>query len=309
MAEIAAVIPTLGASLHLAACVRALRRDGGNGLEIVVVAQGVAPARLRELETELGPAVDRWIAVGANRGFAGGTDLGIAATHTPYVATVNDDAVVEPGWTAALLDALETDPGLAAVQGVNAGLSDPEVIDGWGLAWNRWWQAVQRGHGEPVTRAPPEPRDVFGVSATAAMYRRRALDAVGGGFDESLESWYEDVELAVRLRAAGWRALCVPAARARHAGGATGGAMPSRYRALLTGNRWLVVARMLGWRFWPAVPRLLARDLVDVARRPAALPGVAWGWARAARRLGRFARLGEPLVYPEEFRSCGAEPG
>lgn len=289
VAEIAAVIPTLGASPHLAACVEALRRDGGDRVEIVVVVQGAGAARRGSLEAKLGGTVDRWIAVDRNRGFTAGTNLGIAATDAPFVATVNDDAVVEPGWTAALLGALRQDAAVAAVQGVNVDWFDPEVVDGWGLAWNRWWQAVQEGHGTAAADAPWQPRPVFGVSATAALYRRSALDSVGGGFDEALESWYEDAELAVRLHAAGWQALCVPAARARHAGGATAGAMPARYRALLTGNRWLVVARMLGRRFWTAVPRLLARDLLDLARHPTTLPGVVRGWGRAARRLHRFA--------------------
>ena len=47
------------------------------------------------------------------------------------------------------------------------------------------------------------------------MYRREALEHVGGHapklkpFDEGLVSYYEDVDLACRLRAGGWNALCV----------------------------------------------------------------------------------------------------
>lgn len=301
-ADVAAVIPTLGTSPHLAACIAALRRDGGAAVEIVVVAQGLSAARNERLRDELGAAVDRWLVIAENRGFAGGTNRGIVATTAPYVATVNDDVVVEPGWTGALRHALADDPSLAAVQGVNVRWSEPAVIDGWGLAWNRWWQAVQRGYGEPVDSAPRAPRTLFGVSATAALYRRRALESAGGGFDQTLESWYEDADLAVRLRAAGWGARCVPVARARHAGGITGGTMAARYRALLTANRWLVVARLLGRRLPFAAPRLLTRDLLDLVQRPADLPGVAWGWGRALRRLPRFARVGPPLVALRQIR-------
>ena len=104
---------------------------------------------------------------------------------------------------------------------------------------------MQVGHGEAAPRegedggAAGGARQVFGVSATAAVYRRSALDEVGL-FDERLVSWYEDVDLAVRLRAAGWRALHVPAARALHAGGATARRLSWRYGRLLYGNRWLV---------------------------------------------------------------------
>jgi len=143
-------------------------------------------------------------------------------------------------------------------------------------------------------------REVFGVSATAALYRRSALAAVGG-FDERLGSWYEDVDLAVRLRAAGFRALHVPAARAFHAGGATARRRPWRYGALLTGNRWLVVARLLGRRFPAAVPRLLARDLRDLARHPSRTLAIKAGWLRALRHLPHWCHRGQPVVAPAEL--------
>ena len=55
------------------------------------------------------------------------------------------------------------------------------------------------------------------MSATAAIYRRSALADLGDAgrpFDARLFAYYEDVDLACRLRAAGHRALRVPAARA-----------------------------------------------------------------------------------------------
>lgn len=313
--RVTAVVPTVGASPYLEACLDALRADGGDAVRIVVVAQGRGP-RVPHPHP-LAAKADLWLELAGNRGFTGGTNAGIEATGpggvahrpTPYVATVNDDAVVHPGWTAALVAALEADPEAAAAQGVNlAGVprpgrrdaghegARPRVVDGWGLGWNRWWQAVQLGHGEDEGAAPAAVREVFGVSATAAVYRREALTEVAGPggaiFDPRLVSWYEDADLAVRLRRAGWRALTVPAARADHAGGATAGRRPRAYGSLLYGNRWLVAAGLLGRRFPLAVPRLLARDLADVARSPRRLPNVAAGWARAAVRLPGWVHAG-----------------
>ncbi len=309
------MVPTVGASPYLEACLDALRSDGGELVQIVVVAQGRG-WRMPEPHP-LAAKADLWLELAGNRGFTGGTNAGIEATApggvahrgTPYVATVNDDAVVRPGWTAALLDALEADPEAAAAQGLNlAGVprpggrpGEPRTVDGWGLGWNRWWQAVQLGHGEAEGAAPAADREgvgeVFGVSATAALYRREALQEVarpgGAVFDPRLVSWYEDADLAVRLRRAGWRALTVPAARADHAGGATAGRRrPRAYGSLLHGNRWLVAAGLLGRRFPLAVPRLLARDLADLARSPRRLPAVAAGWARAAVRLPGWVHTG-----------------
>jgi GT2 family glycosyltransferase len=284
---VSAVVPTLGRSPWLVPCLEALRRDGGISLEVIVVDQGEAAVALPS------GLADRVLRPGRNLGFAGGTNLGIAASAADLVATVNDDALVEPGWIAALTAALESDPRAAAAQGVTLLIKDADRADGCGIAWNGWWQAVQVGHGQPAPAASEPPREIFGVSATAALFRRAALAAVavdGGTFDPRLISYYEDVELAVRLRADGWRALLVPAARARHAGSTTGGTMSRERWRLIYGNRWLVASRFLGGGFWPRAPRMLLRDVVDLARAgvrgdwPRA-SGIAAGWARAVRGL------------------------
>ena len=334
--RIAAVVPTLGVSPYLERCLAALRADGGDGLEIVVVHQG--PEELARSVAAAERWADRLLTLPQPAGFAAATNLGIAATDAELVATVNDDAVVESGWSAALAAALAAEPRAAAAQGVNLMLDDPRRVDGWGLAWNRWWQAVQLGHGEAApgreNAKSGAPRAVFGVSATAALYRRSALAAVAAGavgpgadaadaaaeppavaggpaaqgappevFDSRLGSYYEDADLAGRLRAAGWTALTVPAACAFHAGSATadGPRAGGRRPAAVYGNRWLVAARLLGRRFPLAAPRMAARDLADLARALAAgdvatVRGIGAGWLRALRHLPAYVRLGPPAV-------------
>jgi hypothetical protein len=283
---VSAVVPTLGASPHLEACLRALRADGVD--EIIVVAQGVKDESPHL--AALHPLADVWLDEPAGGGFTAATNRGLEVASGDYLATVNDDAVVGSGWTAALVAALENTPGAGAAQGVNLkmGSEDPAVVDGWGLDWNRWWQAVQLGHGEEPPPADAPPREVYGVSATAALYRRAALDQVGL-FDERLVSWYEDADLAVRLRAAGWHALTVPAARAHHAGGATAARLPHDYAVLLYANRWLVAARLLGRRYPLAIPRLLLRDLADLVLSQVSPSTLLRAWLRAIRLLRHFA--------------------
>ncbi|HVT60169.1 MAG TPA: glycosyltransferase [Thermoanaerobaculia bacterium] len=305
MVTITAVVPTIGRSRWLVPCLEALRRQQGPPLELLVVDQALAPLDLPD------GLADRVVRPGCNRGFAGGTNFGLALAAGELVATVNDDALVEPGWLAALAAALAADPQAAAAQGVNLALAAPAIADGCGLTWNRWWQAVQVGHGEAAPPAGGPVREVFGVSATAALFRRAALDRVardGAFFDPRLRTYYEDAELAGRLRAAGFRALLVPGARVRHAGSAsvvTASASRGRWR-LIYGNRYLAAARLLGGRFWPRLPRMAARDLLDLAAaaRRADLPrlaGIAAGWGRALRHLPAFARRGAPALPLEQI--------
>jgi GT2 family glycosyltransferase len=250
----------------------ALRKDAPE-IEIVLIDQGEKP-----VETNL---PDKTVRLGRNLGFAAATNLGIAASSREFVATVNDDALIEPGWTGRLVEALDREPKAAAAQGVNLILDSLDLADGCGIAWNRWLQAIQIGHGEPAPNPDDPVREVLGVSATAAIYRREALPAKP--FDPDLVSYYEDVDLAVRLRATGWKALLVPAARARHAGSATGTTMSRERWRLLYGNRWIVARRAIGRGSWP---RMAVRDLLDLVRAVISLDGarvagILGGWARA----------------------------
>lgn len=314
--ELLAVVPTLGRSPLLAEALAALegqRRDVR--LEVVLVGPEAVVSR------PPGP-VDRVVATPGSLGFAAATNLGMGLAtggSSPFIAAVNDDAVVAAGWAAALLAALAQHPDAAAAQGLITDRSDPRLADGCGLAWGRGWQAVQLGHGRPAPRPDAPVEERFGVSATAAVYRRQALQAVSpppgrlppepwgaGPFDPRLGSYYEDVDLAVRLRAQGYGALAISAARASHAGSATGGRRPVGRWRLVFGNRWLVAARLFGRQLPRHVPAILARDLAEIAGAAArgdlrrALGGCL-GLARAARLLPAFAHRGEPLVPLSEL--------
>jgi GT2 family glycosyltransferase len=254
--------------------------------EIVVVDNGSRPEEVARLGARPGIALHR---LPENRGFADPANLGARAARAPYLAFVNNDCVLEAGYLAACLAALEGDPGLAAVQGVvldGAG----RAVDGWGFGWTAGAEAVQLGRGGAPPAPERAPFAVPGVSATAAVFRRDAfLDA--GGFAGSFFAWYEDVDLALRLRRAGARFACAPAARARHAGTATGRRDPeARWRRLFA-NRLRTLRRNFDAASLPALRSL----------RPAA--GATLG--PAARDLGwrgalRAALAASPAARPFE---------
>lgn len=306
--RVSAIVPTLGASPWLAQCLRALRDEGLSQEEMQIIV--VCPAREPlALATEL---ADLWLETGEPLGFAAATNRGIAAASGSWIATVNDDLVVQPGWAGALLQPLLDDPRAAAAQGVNLDLDHPERTDGYGLGWNEELQAIQLGHGEPPPPPDAESHEVFGVSATAALYRRAALQEVRLAgrdeeefFDTLFGSYYEDVDLACRLRNGGWTALAVPTARALHAGSLTGKRRGLRRSAQIYGNRHLVLARHLGSHYAPLLPRLLWRDGKDWLRAPFGQPGllvaIPAGWARALLRLPSYLHRGRehsPLRDP-----------
>ena len=341
------VVPTIGVPEHLAGCLEAIYRDASDlepASELVIVWQHPAttakdlareegslaggPAALRvlagRLATDHPDAFDRpprIVQLPRPVGFARAANKGIAASRGEWIALVNDDLTLGTGWARLLLEALGAGGRpAAAAQGVNllpAAATGAPRVDGAGLTWNRRWQAIQLDRGEPAPAPGGRPRPLYGVSATAAIYSRPALIAVSppGGklrpFDERLDSYYEDVELADRLHRASYAALLVPAARTEHAGALSSrGRRAARRRVRrIYCNRLLVLARRLGRGFWLRLPRFLVGDAADLFRRPKtmALPSdlrrpefvdLLCAWCRAAWLLPRFAGFGPSLHRP-----------
>jgi GT2 family glycosyltransferase len=272
-----------------------VNRDGGDALfralaslerqkdvrvSAVVVDNASHEAERRRIAAEAPSA--RVIGFSRNLGFAGAANEGIARTRAPLVLLLNNDAVLEPDYASRLAARLAADDRLAAAQGlVLAGCG--RVIDGAGLSWNARGEAVPALAGKDVSAAPREPFEVSGVSATATLYRREALEAVapqGDAFDGSFFAYYEDVDLSLRLARNGWRFVCDPRALARHEGSLTGRRTPWRRAFWTARNRWRTLFRnfepsLLARHFGP----LLLADLAHVRQvgwRGIALPFLVW---------------------------------
>ncbi|MEX0879494.1 MAG: glycosyltransferase family 2 protein [Thermoanaerobaculia bacterium] len=282
-----------------------LESQTGVTLSAVVVDNGSQAAERARLSRER-PAT-RVIAFSRNLGFAGAANEGIARTRAPFILLLNNDAVLEPDCVALLAARLALDPRVAAVQGLVLS-ADGRRVDTAGLQWNGRGEAVPVLSGADAASAPREPFEVSGVSATATLYRREALEAValqGAAFEGSFFAYYEDVDLSLRLSRAGWRFLCDPRAVARHEGSLTGRRTPFRKALWTARNRWRTLFR----NFAPALLArnlgpLLAADLAharQVGWRGLALPLLVWprlpGLAlrsRAAPRLlSRFPGSGK----------------
>ncbi|WP_315099402.1 glycosyltransferase, partial [uncultured Cellulomonas sp.] len=121
------------------------------------------------------------------RGPAAARNAGWRRTATEWVAFLDDDVVLPPGWARGLLDDLAAaGPDVAGTQ---ARLRVPLPHDRRPTDWERSTAGLEHA-----------------LWATADMaFRRKALDEVQG-FDERFPRAYrEDADLALRLRLAGWR--------------------------------------------------------------------------------------------------------
>jgi GT2 family glycosyltransferase len=83
-------------------------------LDVVMVDNGSTDGVAARVRSTL-PAV-RVLDAGANLGFGGGCNLALADLDgVDYVALLNNDAQVDPGWLVPLVEALEGDPAVGAV--------------------------------------------------------------------------------------------------------------------------------------------------------------------------------------------------
>ncbi len=286
---VSAVVVNLDGGDLLFAALEALDRQDPE--EILVVDNGSSPEEVNRLEKRGG---FRLIRLSENRGFAGPANLAVREAAGQYVALVNNDCVAEPGYLAACAAVLDADPSLAAVQGVVLD-GDGRRVDGWGLGWNARAEAIQLGRGEMPPPPETAPFLVPGVSATAALYRREMFLSAGG-FAESFFAWYEDADLALRLRRAGTHFASVPAALARHVGTATGRRDPgTRWRHLFT-NRIRTLRRNIAPGALPALRSL--RPAAGVTLGPAAAD---LGWPGAVRTA--FAASAAARRFADEDRA------
>jgi GT2 family glycosyltransferase len=182
---------------------------------------GATASAVRELATDR-----RVIVSGDDRPFNFSSLNNAAATASDAEVLVflnNDTEVIEPGWIAALLvEALRPEVGAVAPLLVHRDASVQHA----GAAIG-----VHGFAGHPFAGLAPGERTAFGsaldgtrnwlaVTAACLMIERRKFEAVGG-FDERFTVAGNDVDLGLRLTAAGHRSLCVPHTRLVHDGSAS----------------------------------------------------------------------------------------
>lgn len=281
-------------------CLESLFAQSGPSTEVVLVENEASPDAAARWESEFPGLVV--VAVPDNVGFAGGVARGLDVASGDVIVLVNNDAVAGPGFLeigiARLLDAPaevaavaatvflegefrpaapEDDPehvlvGSAGVGWVRSERGGTTLINGTGVdltadgnGYDRDWLVPTSTNGPPVHSEPP-----FGFSGGAAFIRKRALDEVGG-FDESLFMYYEDLDVAWRLRLAGYEIVHAGDATTVHvhAASSSSGGPLVRYQSMR--NRLAVVVRNGSTSM---VARVVARtvgkcvtDLISAPRR------------------------------------------
>jgi N-acetylglucosaminyl-diphospho-decaprenol L-rhamnosyltransferase len=214
------------------------RNTTAAAVEGIVVDSGSTDGSWRDVEAGWDRA--RVIRFEENIGFCAGCNRGAEAARGRFLAFVNFDAEVEPGWDAPLRALLENTQISVATGLVLR--PDGETLEAVGLDIAPNMGAYGRCEGKPRETVSDEPVDVP-VAPGALMMVRRAEFLELGGFYEPLFMYFEEVDYCLRVPG---RIILHPASAVRHALGHASGPVRSPIR-LYRGsrNRLLTAARHL----------------------------------------------------------------
>jgi len=232
----------------------------------------------------------RVVKLDSNRGFSSACNAGVRAGAGDVVVLLNNDVECRPDFLERIVSRFRDDKRLGSVSALLLTPSE-DRIDSFGLVADSTLAGYPRLQGLPPAAARSATSLPLGPAGAAGAYRRAAWDEVGG-LDENVFSYGEDLDLALRLRAAGWSTAAVADAVAIHIGSASAGRRSSWQRYQGGFARGYFLQRYGVFRGRNA-PRALLTEAIAVlgdglvfSHDLAALRGRLAGW-RAARGLPR----------------------
>lgn len=197
--SVSVVVPGLDCAATLESCLAALaaQRWPAERYELIYVDDGSTDGSPDLAERW----ADRVVRVPGPRSAAAARNAGVAAASGEILVFIDADVVAPPGTVRALVDALATDDGIAAVFGsYDADPADPGIV-------SRYRNLL---HHYVHQHSSPEAETFW---AGCGAMRRSAFERVGG-FDPACA--IEDVDLGRRMRAAGFRIRLERGIQVRH---------------------------------------------------------------------------------------------
>lgn len=241
------------------------------------------PERLRDSFPEV-----RVVELGANFGFSVACNRGVHAGNGEIVVLLNNDVDCRPEFLERLVAPFDHDERLGSVAAL---LLKPgeERIESFGLTADPTLAGFPRLRGLPVQAVQATRPVLVGPSGAAGAYRRQAWDEVRG-LDEGVFSYGEDVDLALRLREAGWSTTEASDARALHIGSASAASRSAwqRYQGGFARGYFLrrygILRSTAGVRAGATEAIVVLADALIFSRDLAALRGRVAGWRAADAR-------------------------
>ncbi len=216
---------TWNGSKYLPWLLKSIQEQTFNDYELLILDNGSADDSIA-LVKEYAPNA-RIITKKKNLGFAKGHNLLLNWSKSKYVLVLNQDIILEKDYLETLVNFLENHKQVASVSGklmywdFENGVKT-KVIDSFGLRVDRKRHVVDNYQGQNDFKL--DSQEVFGLSGSAVLYRRNALDTISikqdhnnyEYFDEDFFAYKEDIDIAWRLRLVGYQHYLITDTKAFH---------------------------------------------------------------------------------------------
>ncbi|MBN1937164.1 MAG: glycosyltransferase [Anaerolineae bacterium] len=269
---VSVIVLNYNSRAHLPTCLSSLQKLDypRHNLEIILADNGSTDGSVDDVRTHF-PTV-RVIEHGSNEGFARGNNLAAQASTARYVAFLNPDMRVEPGWLETLVSAVEGDARTVCAAAKILSW-DGKTVDFVGSQLNFYGHGFNVDYGRPYQPELYDQGRVIPFACGGAMLIDREVFLSSGGFDEDYFAYFEDVDLGWRLNLFGYRVVLAPQAVTFHHHHGSWGKRPSIHRlTLLERNAFYTVIknyqdehldRILSLSLFLAVKRALIESEVN----------------------------------------------
>ena len=221
--RVSIIIPHIGKQEILQECLDSLNKTHYPELEIIVVNNDARYDSLKTIKNKF-PNV-KLIQSEYNRGFAGGCNLGAQHANGNYLLILNNDTIHENDWIQHMVQRIESDKNISAVQpkvknykrrdyfdyaGGSGGLMDKYCFP---YARGRVFNTIEKDNGQYDNACR-----IFWASGTAFLTRKHIFHQLGG-FDETFFAHMEEIDYHWKCQMLGYKIWVEPKSVVYHHGG------------------------------------------------------------------------------------------
>lgn len=218
--RVSIVVPVFNKYPYTDACLRALAGAAGSvSFEVIVIDDASSDATAANLAQVEGI---RYLRNAENLGFIGSCNRAALEARGEYIVMLNNDTQVQPGWLEALLQTFVQFPR-CGMSGAKLVYPDGRLQEAGGIIFadgSGWNYGRLEDPADPRFNYPREADYISG----AAICLKRAQWQAFAGFDERYKpAYYEDTDMAFRVREAGMQVIFQPASVVVHFEGVSSG--------------------------------------------------------------------------------------
>lgn len=219
MIDISIIILTFNSEKFIVSCLDSIFRQEINPYEVIIVDNG-SKDKTVSLIKNVYPNVFL-IENNQNLGACIARNQGIKIAKGKWIVTLDCDIILEKDFISKVVQLLEILPSkIGAVQSKILN-SNRKTVYSLGIFLSGFFRFYDIGKNNPASPLFAKVKHIFGVCCAAGIYNRKMLEDIKddfGYFDQRFFFLVEDVDLALRARQKGWKALYYPQAVCYHAG-------------------------------------------------------------------------------------------